>query len=90
MTGIIYPGFFLEKILLKKSDLLYALNKYHFIEISQIRFFIELFFFDNDNAAEEIYIISKIMRCLSLHDNGDDYFHDMRELISEMKKNIVS
>lgn len=66
---------------LKPEVLQQVFRKYGFEECSTLLAFIDLFYILHLDRSTLGYILSKAEECLHHHDNGSDYFNELRCLV---------
>lgn len=69
---------------LSRDAIIYRLRKYGFSEVATVIYFLDsICDLIPDNASYR-FVRDKVQECLDMHDNGGDYFNDMRILIKEI------
>ncbi|ECI4632873.1 hypothetical protein AH97_24350 [Salmonella enterica subsp. enterica] len=66
---------------LKPEVLQRTFRQYGFEECSTLLAFIELFYIPRPDRSGLLFILSKTEECLRNHDNGSDYFIDLRCIV---------
>jgi len=61
-----------------------VLQGYHFMECTDILTFLDLFCPAGIEKNEFFYIARKLKQCLETHDNGSDYFSELRSAYKSM------
>lgn len=79
--GRALPGF--DEALYVRS-LKNVLQGYHFIECTDIITFLDLFCSAGIEKNEFFYTERKLKQCLDTHDNGSDYFSELRSAYKTM------
>lgn len=69
---------------LQKEQIRERVGGYGFIEIADVLRFIDLICSSPPDRSDYVFIRGKLDLCLRYHDNGDDYFIPLRELVTEL------
>lgn len=77
-------GFYPENDYFSRQRIGEKVRDYGFIEIAEISKFLKLMCGDELDAVDLSYVRGKLGACLRHHDNGSDYFMQLRELASEL------
>lgn len=69
---------------LSKKQLKERVSLYGFVEIADVLRFIDFICSSPPDRSDYVFIRSKIDLCLRRHDNGSNYFIELREFASEL------
>lgn len=73
---------------MKNEKIRSPLFKYGFTEISDLKRFLQFICYDNVTDDEARFIYKRLGKCLHSHDDGSDYFKEMRELMLVIKNHF--
>ncbi|MCI1898148.1 MAG: hypothetical protein LKI85_07160 [Enterobacter sp.] len=72
------------QLTISRDAIIYKLRKYGFVEVATIIHFLISFCDAVPDRAAYGYIREKLGECLDIHDNGSEYFNEIRQIIHEI------
>lgn len=77
-------------VMFMKDNLIKIFEKYGFIECADILLFLEICCTTYPDRIAYTYIENKLLQCLKNHDNGSDYFFELKTLADNLKELLAT